>query len=124
MANEHLSLASKVESQTLPNLRALFQEVRRKATDGDKEWVSLDKSLSTDREKFTKLTGVLKLSLEKQRAAIPVVDAESGEELPAEKVNVPAHLKGETIPKDPWLANHSMYINQTCLSFPIFFHLA
>ncbi|KAI8850344.1 hypothetical protein BC829DRAFT_389824 [Chytridium lagenaria] len=50
LSSEHLSAASHIESETLPELRSLLGEVRKKSIDADKEWVSLDKGLARDRE--------------------------------------------------------------------------
>ncbi|KAJ3046178.1 hypothetical protein HK097_000990, partial [Rhizophlyctis rosea] len=61
--SDSLASAQVLEVQVLPNLRALYAEIRRKATDTDKEWTEMDKELERDRAEFIKLRNYLKGSL-------------------------------------------------------------
>ncbi|KAJ3294166.1 hypothetical protein HK104_003873 [Borealophlyctis nickersoniae] len=87
---EHLNHSNKaIATKILPKLRSLMNEVRRKATDADKEWVLLDRELDGDRENYIKYRGQLKASLMRLQW--------KGEEGAVEVT--------KDVPRDPWVAN-------------------
>ncbi|KAJ3284329.1 hypothetical protein HDU76_008313 [Blyttiomyces sp. JEL0837] len=122
-SSQHLATASQIETQILPNLRAILSEIKTKSTDAEKEWVSLDKSLSKDRETYLKLTGNLKGSLERQGWIVSHLNVTLGEgDGDAEDGGVNGVGKapdvGKDVPRDPWLANTALrrFVNSTLKS--------
>ncbi|KAJ3094028.1 hypothetical protein HDU97_008676, partial [Phlyctochytrium planicorne] len=92
LSSEHLATANHIETETLPDLRSLLAEIRKKSIDGDKEWVQLDKGLQKDRETYAKLAGNLKQSIKRQ---VRIRGGASNVELGIEK----------DVPRDPYIAN-------------------
>ncbi|TPX67215.1 hypothetical protein SpCBS45565_g03947 [Spizellomyces sp. 'palustris'] len=87
-AQENTEAAAMIETHVVPTLRALLADLRKKASDADREWVGLDKELLRDKDLYVKLTSQLNLSLSKHHGET----AESGE-------------KESVVVKDPWAAN-------------------
>ncbi|KAI9341962.1 hypothetical protein BDR26DRAFT_859857 [Obelidium mucronatum] len=97
-ASEHAGNATFIESETLPNLRDLFKEIVSKSIDSDKEWIELDKLLSSNRETYIKLTRALRMSIERQKI---LLGGDPDSVLNKAKLNnIP-----KDVPKDPWIAN-------------------
>ncbi|KAJ3207432.1 hypothetical protein HDU67_007458 [Dinochytrium kinnereticum] len=92
LSSEHLAAASHIESETLPELKSLLAEVRKKSIDADKEWVALDKGLARDREVYGKLAANLKASIRRQ---VKVRGGAANPDLGVDK----------DVPRDPWIAN-------------------
>ncbi|KAI8922347.1 hypothetical protein DFJ77DRAFT_506126 [Powellomyces hirtus] len=88
-SQENTEAASMLEMHVLPNLRSLLADLRRKAGDSDKEWVSLDRELARDRDMYVKYEAQLKLALAKHNGEVP-----DG----ADKDSTAAS-------RDPWAAN-------------------
>jgi hypothetical protein len=65
-----------------------LSEIRRKASDADREWSALDKEMTKDRETYIKLIGNLRSSLMRHQW----------------KGDVASNVDKD-VPKDPWLAN-------------------
>ncbi|KAI9337679.1 hypothetical protein DFJ73DRAFT_962277 [Zopfochytrium polystomum] len=98
-AAQHHQAAATIETQTLPNLRSLLIEVKKKAAGTEKEWVTLDKELAKDRETFVKLTNQFQATLDRQKwisQASLDIDGSMGSE---------EDLFRDVAQKDPWLAN-------------------
>ncbi|KAJ3162415.1 hypothetical protein HDU86_004895 [Geranomyces michiganensis] len=62
-AQENSEAGAMLETHVVPNLRALLVDLRRKAADSDKEWVSLDRELGRDKDLYVKLAAQLKSAL-------------------------------------------------------------
>lgn len=88
-----------METHVLPNLRSLLAELRRKASDTDREWVTLDKEFQRDLDLYVKLAGQLKTSLAKHNGEY----ADGPEK------------EGTTTIKDPWAANISKGHSTSCM---------
>ncbi|KAJ3110881.1 hypothetical protein HDU96_006186, partial [Phlyctochytrium bullatum] len=95
LSSEHFAAANHIETETLPELRSLLSEMRKKSLDGDKEWVELDKGLAKDRETYGKLAANLRSSIRRQ---LKVRGGAANPDLGVEK----------DVPKDPWIANVHM----------------
>ncbi|KAI9205576.1 uncharacterized protein BJ171DRAFT_62987 [Polychytrium aggregatum] len=63
IANLQLASASLIETETLPNLKALLNDVKKKLDSVQAEWGSLDKELLRDREALPRLLMLLSASL-------------------------------------------------------------
>ena len=75
-----------IESQILPILNSLIGEVKKKATDHDKEWTEIDREINSDRDTYIRLVSNLRTALVKiQWKDTPLPDKD--------------------FQKDPWMAN-------------------
>ncbi|KAJ3181929.1 hypothetical protein HDU85_003446 [Gaertneriomyces sp. JEL0708] len=101
LQNENAEFASMLETHVLPKLRSLLADLRRKAADTDKEWISLDRELARDRDVYVKLTEQLKAAL----------DTHSGLAVDDSSTEVVSMTD-----KDPWTANLAVRCHvATCL---------
>ncbi|KAJ3032095.1 hypothetical protein HDV00_007982 [Rhizophlyctis rosea] len=107
---DSLASASILDTQVLPNLRALFAEIRKKATDADKEWTDMDKELEKDRNEFVRLRGYLKGSLTRHKE-----EGVNGKPAGPEGSKDVGPPKDQ--PADPWVACQNLRRHTTiCLN--------
>ncbi|RKP02790.1 hypothetical protein CXG81DRAFT_17587 [Caulochytrium protostelioides] len=67
-AQQHSARAQFIEATTLPALRDLATEIRKKSTDNDREWVAMDKGLKFDRDTLLRLQAEMRAGLERAHA--------------------------------------------------------
>ncbi|KAJ1569431.1 hypothetical protein HK405_004962 [Cladochytrium tenue] len=103
-SSQHQQAVSTIETQTLPTLRALLAEIRKKVSGTDREWATLDRDLARDRDTYLKLTTQLKAALERQKwASQSNLDLSSSGQTDG-KPEGPEPPRDVPL-KDPWLAN-------------------
>ncbi|KAJ3171366.1 hypothetical protein HK101_011256 [Irineochytrium annulatum] len=95
LSSEHNAAATHIENETIPNLKTLLSEARKKCLDRDGEWTALDKALAKDRELYSKLASNVKASIQYQlKIRAGVANPEAGMD--------------KDVPRDPWIANLQM----------------
>ncbi|KAJ1552425.1 hypothetical protein HK405_011377, partial [Cladochytrium tenue] len=103
-SSQHQQAVNMIETQTLPTLRSLLVEIRKKVSGTDREWATLDRDLARDRETYLKLTRQLKAALELQKwASQSSLDLSSTGQTDG-KPEGPEPPRDVPL-KDPWLAN-------------------
>ncbi|KAI8894082.1 hypothetical protein BC833DRAFT_568664, partial [Globomyces pollinis-pini] len=86
-ANQRASSAANIEDQLIPILKELLTSIKKKASDPDLKWSTLDKELSHAIETYTRLADHVRFSLLRQ----------NWNSDPNDFPDIP-----KDVPKDPW----------------------